>query len=143
MNGKTAEEAVKKAQNVGLPMGLHFNISEGISISDPASIPTLITSKSGVAQFHGKEGFIFAEKNGTVSVDDVERELRAQVGLFDVVHGSWIALFCLLEHVQIMLMGISMFTCILVLQIALQRYLKSMEFIEHVFLLKIWMKLVG
>ena len=143
MNGKTAEEAVKKAQGVGLPLGLHFNISEGIPISDPATIPTLITFKSGVSQFHGKEGFIYAEGNGTVSVDDVERELRAQVGLFDVVHGSWITLFCLLEHVRTMLTDTSMFTCILVLQIALQRYLKSMEFIEHVFLLKIWRKLAG
>lgn len=86
MNGKTAVEAVKKAQKVGLPLGLHFNISEGVPISDPATIPTLITSKAGVTQFHGKEGFIYAEENGTISANDVERELRAQVGLVVVFH---------------------------------------------------------
>lgn len=118
MNGNTAEEAVKKAQKVGLPLGLHFNISEGISISNPAAIPTLITSNLGVAQFRGKEGFIQAEKNGTVAVDDVERELRAQVCLFDYVHDSWTVLLLLLEHFLTMWMAINMFICILALQIA-------------------------
>ena len=60
-------------------MGLHLNISEGIPILDPGSIPSLIVVKDGIPQFRGKEGFIAAEQEGAVSVEDVVKELRAQV----------------------------------------------------------------
>ena len=82
MNGLSAVSAVEKAKRVGLCVGLHFNLSEGVAISKPSSIPSLIVVCDGIAQFRGKEGFIAAERDEIICVDDVITELRAQVVLF-------------------------------------------------------------
>lgn len=84
---------MKKAKEVGLCMGLHLNISEGIPVSDPGSIPSLVVMKDGIPQFRGKEGFIAAEQDGAVSVEDVVRELRAQVHVSFRFDTRWSASF--------------------------------------------------
>lgn len=70
---------MKKAQEAGLCIGLHVNLSEGIPISDPKTIPSLVCEDQGKLLFRGKEGFIQAQKECIIDLDDVEREFRAQV----------------------------------------------------------------
>ena len=60
-------------------MGLHLNLSEGIPISDPNTIPSLVCKENGRFVFRGKEGFIQAEKDYIINLEDVEREFRSQV----------------------------------------------------------------
>ena len=60
-------------------MGLHLNLSEGIPISDPNTIPSLVCKENGQFVFRGKEGFIQAEKDCIINLEDVEREFRSQV----------------------------------------------------------------
>lgn len=79
MNGATCESAVKKARLIGLCMGLHLNLSEGIPISDPVTIPSLVCCIDDRFVFRGKEGFIQAEKDQIIVAEDIEREFRAQV----------------------------------------------------------------
>ena len=79
VNGKSAASAVKKGQEAGICIGLHFNISEGIPISEPSKIPSLLHEVDGVVQFLGKEGFIHAVTEGYIVPGEVEIELRNQV----------------------------------------------------------------
>ena len=58
---------------------MHFNISEGIPISEPSKIPSLLQEVNGVVQFLGKEGFIRAVSEGRIVPNEVEIELRSQV----------------------------------------------------------------
>ena len=101
-----------KAKSVGLPLGLHFNLSEGVPVSDPASIPSLLASPEGIPQFRGKEGFIQAEKEGVIQENDVEHELRAQVSIRRDLFCSWSVLLRSSDTFQTMWMVTSMFTCI-------------------------------
>lgn len=101
-----------KAKTVGLPLGLHLNLSEGVPVSDPSSIPSLLVSSESIPQFRGKEGFIQAEKEGVIQVNDVEYELRAQVFVCIHLFHSWSALLRSLDTSQTTWMVISMFTCI-------------------------------
>lgn len=79
VNGATCESAVIKARQIGLCVGLHLNLSEGIPISDPFTIPSLVCFVDDHFVFRGKEGFIQAEKDQIIIVEDIEREFRAQV----------------------------------------------------------------
>ena len=81
VNGSTAASAVKKGQEVGLCIGLHVNLSEGIPISNPKTIPSLVCEDHGKLLFRGKEGFIQAQRDCIIELEDVERELRAQVNV--------------------------------------------------------------
>lgn len=58
---------------------MHFNISEGVPISEPSKIPSLLQEVNGVVQFLGKEGFIRAVTEGRIVPGEVEIELRNQV----------------------------------------------------------------
>ena len=70
---------MKKGLDAGICMGLHLNLSEGIPISDPNTIPSLVCKENGRFVFRGKEGFIQAEKDCIINLEDVEREFRSQV----------------------------------------------------------------
>ena len=70
---------MKKGLDAGICMGLHLNLSEGIPISDPNTIPSLVCKENGKFVFRGKEGFIQAEKDCILNLEDVEREFRSQV----------------------------------------------------------------
>ena len=70
---------MKKGLDAGICMGLHLNLSEGIPISDPNTIPSLVCKENGRFVFRGKEGVIQAEKDCIINLEDVEREFRSQV----------------------------------------------------------------
>lgn len=70
---------MKKGKDAGICIGLHLNLSEGIPISDPTTIPSLVCKENGRFVFRGKEGFIQAEKDCIIDLEDVEREFRSQV----------------------------------------------------------------
>lgn len=79
VNGKSAESAVQKGKEAGICIGLHLNLSEGIPISEPSQIPSLLREENGVVQFLGKEGFIQSVTEGRIVPSEVETELRNQV----------------------------------------------------------------
>ncbi|CBK22583.2 uncharacterized protein [Blastocystis hominis] len=79
VNGKSAESAVQKGKQAGICIGLHLNLSEGIPISEPSQIPSLLREENGVVQFLGKEGFIQSVTEGRIVPSEVETELRNQV----------------------------------------------------------------
>ena len=66
VNGKSAESAVQKGKEAGICIGLHLNLSEGIPISEPSQIPSLLREENGVVQFLGKEGFIQSVTEGRI-----------------------------------------------------------------------------
>lgn len=60
-----------------LDVGVHLTLVEGRPLSDPASIPTLVTRDGSFLASY--RGFAARHAIGQVSVKDVERELRAQI----------------------------------------------------------------
>lgn len=72
-NGPSWREALREARDLGLPLGIHLNLSEGQSLSGP--IPGL-TDAAG--EFPGKAATRRALLRGEVATRDLERELAAQ-----------------------------------------------------------------
>jgi len=89
VNGSSAESAVQLARHArrssthplfpsssssssdtGLPLGLHFNLTEGVCLHDGESVML------------GKEGFWQATREGKITRDYVARELKAQMEAF-------------------------------------------------------------
>ncbi|XP_068461413.1 carbohydrate deacetylase [Clinocottus analis] len=77
VNGCAAKEAADLAKRHSIPIGLHANLSEGLSVCQPAST---LTNQHGFLR--GKMGFRQALERGQLSMKQVELELRAQVRLF-------------------------------------------------------------
>jgi predicted glycoside hydrolase/deacetylase ChbG (UPF0249 family) len=80
VNGYEAYQAVQLAKQTGLPIGLHFNITEGTPISRPTTISTLVKKES----FLTKPVFweIACSKPQQFNQLHVERELEAQISKF-------------------------------------------------------------
>lgn len=83
VNGCSAEEAVKKAQSVGLPMGLHLNMTEGSPVSQKSC--TTIVGSDGFML--GKNGLRDAVTAGKVDLKEVEREIESQLEKFEQLTG--------------------------------------------------------
>ncbi|HDR46102.1 MAG TPA: ChbG/HpnK family deacetylase [Geoalkalibacter subterraneus] len=73
-NGEAFFEAVELAGGAQLPVGVHLNLSEGLSLT--GNIPGL-TDQQG--RFRGKEGLRDCLKRGACPVDAVKAEWMAQI----------------------------------------------------------------
>lgn len=85
VNMPYAEKAVRKAQETApnLGLGLHFTLSFGAPVSDPASIPSLVTDEGQfVSTYAG-----LMEKLPHFTAEDLEREMLAQFERFRQIAG--------------------------------------------------------
>lgn len=83
VNGASAADAVRGAQAVELPIGLHFNVTEGLPMSlrklpQTANIArsSLFTDIQGQSVFLGKEPFFAAIDGGLIDPHDVGIEVN-------------------------------------------------------------------
>lgn len=95
-NGSSASTAAKRAKEVGLPLGLHLNLTEGTPLTASTSLvaaaaataaATASSGGDGARLMRGKFGFRKALEEGTVTVSDVAREIEAQLSWFEGVVG--------------------------------------------------------
>ena len=76
VNGHDTDRAAKLAKQWSIPTGLHFNVTEGRPISDPAKIPSL--TNDGL--FLGKEkAFRLLHSASPAVLEEVAVECRAQI----------------------------------------------------------------
>lgn len=55
VNGGSSESAFVEAKRIGMPLGLHLNLTEGAPLSDPRHVPSLLRTPShGLPQMLGK-----------------------------------------------------------------------------------------
>lgn len=85
VNALYAKHAVDLAVKHGLPLGLHFNITEGKPISSIDMISSIIDSKNGL--FLGKFGLREAFLKDCINQDHVLIELNAQIDKFNELTG--------------------------------------------------------
>ncbi len=80
VNMPAAENAIKLAQETApdLGVGLHFVLSYGAPVSDPADVPSLVTSEGKFVSTYSQ----LIEKIADFSADDLEKELMAQFERF-------------------------------------------------------------
>ena len=69
VNGLFADEASQLALEKHIPIGLHFNITEGRPVADPSLVKSLINESSGL--FLGKFGLRDALESNIVDPDHV------------------------------------------------------------------------
>ena len=89
--------AAKRAVDVGLPIGLHLNLTEGITLSGKDS--TLCDPITLVMR--GKAGFREAWKNGKIHPDHVINEVKAQMEKFRELVGAYPVHFDGHQHVHV------------------------------------------
>ncbi|KAL4223048.1 hypothetical protein ACF0H5_016525 [Mactra antiquata] len=77
VNGYSAERAVTHAKNVGLPLDLHLNLTEGRPLSNDVGS---FTNDNGFML--GKMGFREAIYNGLVDLKEIKQEMQAQIDIF-------------------------------------------------------------
>lgn len=82
VNGSTSEQAAKTARTIGMPVGLHLNLSEGYPLSDVPSI-----QKSN-GKMHYKMEFWCLPKTLTV-LNDIVTETKAQLEQFKEWMGQY------------------------------------------------------
>ena len=81
VNGASSVMAAREAVKCGLPLGLHFNVTEGRPCcGDLGLIRSLVDDESRSGQFRGKLG-LRESANGIVA-DHVAAELRCQLERF-------------------------------------------------------------
>lgn len=76
VNQPYAEECVDLLKIPGISVGMHFNLTEGRPLNDPAKVKSLVDS-DGI--FLNKKTLELNAKEGKVSVDEVLLELSAQI----------------------------------------------------------------
>lgn len=89
VNGASAGAALHAAVAAGLPVGLHFNITEGRPLRSVAvgkTPNTLLRDAASDPFFRGKHGLREALHAGAIADADVEAELRAQLAAFVTMH---------------------------------------------------------
>ena len=84
VNGSDASQAAKHAREKHMPVGLHLNFTEGIPISDPSSVETLLKPNG---EFHDRTAIRRAFTENAIDPLHVERETRAQLEWFLDHHG--------------------------------------------------------
>ncbi|XP_064620026.1 carbohydrate deacetylase-like isoform X2 [Lineus longissimus] len=85
VNASEAGDAVKQAKQVGLPIGLHLNLTEGYPVSSKTK-DSAITNSEGL--FLGKLGFPEKILSGSFDCDAVRNEIEAQIELFSHMCGA-------------------------------------------------------
>jgi len=75
-NWPASPNAVQMARDQDLPVGIHFNLTEGVPISDPIKIPSLVNQQG---KFFQKVEFFVRLLRKRIRQRDIETELRAQV----------------------------------------------------------------
>lgn len=85
VNGASAKQALARAVAVGLPVGLHLNLTEGTALT--ASAACSLLGPDGRTML-GKLGLRAAAAAGRVAAADVAGELGAQLRLFGSLHPS-------------------------------------------------------
>jgi predicted glycoside hydrolase/deacetylase ChbG (UPF0249 family) len=86
VNALYVEHAVDLALKHGLPLGLHFNITEGKPVSSIERINSIIDSKNGL--FLGKFGLREALLNNKTNQEHILIELNAQIDRFKQLTGK-------------------------------------------------------
>jgi len=71
------QDAVKLIKQYGLPVGIHFNLTEGRPLSHPSQVPSLLDSNGF---FFRKFSFYRRLLTGGFQRDDIRLELKAQLG---------------------------------------------------------------
>jgi predicted glycoside hydrolase/deacetylase ChbG (UPF0249 family) len=74
--GEASEEGAEKAKEEGIPVGLHFNVTEGSPLSE---VPSLV---DGSNRFFPPARFLFRLRQGLIKPQDLKRECRAQIEKF-------------------------------------------------------------
>ena len=83
--GESATQAASRASRLGMPLGLHFNITEGFPTRGGES--SLVDARTGT--FHDKHRLLADGLADGVSRDDVRLELVAQVERFRSLTGRY------------------------------------------------------
>jgi predicted glycoside hydrolase/deacetylase ChbG (UPF0249 family) len=84
VRGKSAESAAIAAKRIGLPMGLHLDLTETPPSAEPSSIASLLDADGNKL---GKHGLRDAVARGVVHREHVEREADAQIAAFTRLTG--------------------------------------------------------
>lgn len=85
VRGKSAERGARAAQRIGLPLGLHLDLTETPPSADPGDIATLL---DGSGNKLGKHGLRQAVAAGAIERAHVERETEAQLAAFEALTGA-------------------------------------------------------
>ncbi|MBX7192855.1 MAG: ChbG/HpnK family deacetylase [Sandaracinaceae bacterium] len=84
VRGQSAPSAARAANRIGLPLGLHLDLTESPPSAPAASIPTLLDASG---HKRGKHGLRAAIASGAIDPADVVRETRAQLAAFEAMVG--------------------------------------------------------
>lgn len=76
MNFDAFEQAVQMVKSHGLPVGVHFNLTEGHPVCEATDVASLVDSRG---KFFRKTTFILNLMQGRISEQDVRTELYAQM----------------------------------------------------------------
>lgn len=80
VNSVQVMDAVNKAIRYQIPLGLHLNLTEGYPISDPSTVRSLIDPDTKTML--GKMGFRHALIKGKIEMEQVAKEIKAQMKKF-------------------------------------------------------------
>lgn len=89
VNGKNAKNAIEKAiLYPHVSIGLHVNLTEGISVSSSSLVKSLFLQNDNneIDTFRGKIGFRDALIQKKINLDEVRTEIRAQIAKFQELH---------------------------------------------------------
>lgn len=79
VNGYASDKAALLAASFDIPLGLHLNLTEGIPVSKPAEIRSLLTENG---QLLGKFRFREALQRQEVCLQEVKHEIKAQISKY-------------------------------------------------------------
>jgi chitin disaccharide deacetylase len=84
VNGVHCEEMSALCGKEGLPLGLHLNLTEGSTLSDPIAVPSLVRPRPSGEGYEmlGKHGLREAITEGKVSAEHLAMECEAQIRKF-------------------------------------------------------------
>jgi predicted glycoside hydrolase/deacetylase ChbG (UPF0249 family) len=120
VGGASAATAATEATSLGLSVGLHINLTEGLPLCSAEDVPTLLNQHG---EMLGKFGFRQALAAGRVDLAQVRAEVQAQLSRFMELtagrspshcdgHQAWhVVVFycmrgplivCLLQHVHVL-----------------------------------------
>lgn len=84
VRGVNAPYAAARAREVGLPLGLHLDLTETPPCAEPSSVASLLDGRGAKL---GKHGLRAAVAAGTIDPEHVAREARAQLDAFEDLVG--------------------------------------------------------